>query len=316
MVEVVELADRGDPRRAHLAEGLQAERLEFRRLQASDQTVHGLAPAPEAARAGREGLAASAQPALEGVRVRGDHARQEGAVFEAQIGRATEVADGFDAAVFSGGDLDVRLEAVAGPGEVGFEDGGVHAILSPPQCRDAPWGVSEAGQNGLFGEGAAAETPHGASLHWGGHSWSGTSRKSLFIPEGLFRRTSRSSAAAVRARQRDRSSAGARWACGPPRWSRGRRWRSPFPGVAASRRRWRRRRWLPRSGRSGRRGSGGWVRSRRGAWRGCPRGARSPARRARRRRGRRGSRARSAPRRRSLAAGALPARRRSGRARR
>jgi hypothetical protein len=57
----------------------------------------------------------------------------------------------------------------------------------PPQCRDAPWGVSEAGTISplrKFFAGAPClrfevsqgessmllqETPHGASLHWGGN---------------------------------------------------------------------------------------------------------------------------------------------------
>ena len=47
------------------------------RVQPTDQRVHRLAPGPEAAGAGREGLAAPAQAALEGVRVGGDQAGQE-----------------------------------------------------------------------------------------------------------------------------------------------------------------------------------------------------------------------------------------------
>ena len=66
MVEVVELADRGDPGERHLAEGGAGEAEVALRVEPRGDLVHLLAPGPEAAAAA---LGVAAQGAVEGVRV-------------------------------------------------------------------------------------------------------------------------------------------------------------------------------------------------------------------------------------------------------
>ena len=121
MMDVVELADRRDAGPAHLAEGEEREGVELRGVQPSDQRVHRLAPGPEAAGAGGEGLAQAAQAALEGVRVGRHQAGEEGAAGEPLIRRPAEGADLRDPAILADGDLDSGFETAAGPGEVGFD---------------------------------------------------------------------------------------------------------------------------------------------------------------------------------------------------
>ena len=78
VMEVVELAYGGDAGVAHLGEGLGTGPAELSAVERADQRVHRLAPAPEAAGSRAELFAGAAQPALEGMRVRVDEAREKG----------------------------------------------------------------------------------------------------------------------------------------------------------------------------------------------------------------------------------------------
>jgi len=76
VVQVVELADVGEAALEHLRVAQRGQRLEFIGTDALDETVHELAPAPEAVGAGAAPLGEAGEAALEGVTVNVGQPRQ------------------------------------------------------------------------------------------------------------------------------------------------------------------------------------------------------------------------------------------------
>ena len=79
MVQVVELADRGEAGLQHLDEGEGGDRLDVVGREPVEEAVHDLAPGPEAVGGGPAALGQARHAALEGVAVQVRQARHRGA---------------------------------------------------------------------------------------------------------------------------------------------------------------------------------------------------------------------------------------------
>ena len=117
VMDVVELADRGDAGIAHLGEGAGADPAERSLVERADQGIHRFPPGPEASRAPGKRLSLAAEAALKRVRMGIDESRQQRDVAQRLGVGAAELADGLDPPIRSHGDLDARDEAPVDPGQ-------------------------------------------------------------------------------------------------------------------------------------------------------------------------------------------------------
>ena len=112
VMDVVELADRGDPGVAHLGEGTGRYPAEGGPVERLDQLVHRFAPGPEAARPGGKALARASEATLKRVGMGVDESGKQGGARQPLGARPSQAANLLDPAIGADRDLQSRLEPV------------------------------------------------------------------------------------------------------------------------------------------------------------------------------------------------------------